>query len=419
MTEDATLQPALPSGAAPGAAAVPTPEGSPGLSRTTATLLAFASGQAVATAYYAQPLLDVMARDFAIDQGAIGLVGTATQVGYGLGLLLIVPLGDVFPRRWLIAGLLSLSAPALVTAAVAPTGIVLLCALAVTGALAVVAQVIVAYAATRANSEGRGRAVAVVTSGIIIGILLARAVAGSLADLFGWRSVYSLSAAAAIFTALALLYVLPRERKPALRVTYPRLVFSVVALFWELPILRARAFLAFLIFFAITTLLTPLALVLSAEPFGLSHTEIGLFGLAGAAGALGATVAGRWSDEGRAERTSALALALMLLAWIPSALLSVSVLGLVVGVIVMDFGLQAAHVTNQSLIYRVRPDARSRLAAAYMLLYSAGCAGGSIASTLAFANGGWPTVCLLGSATSMIALLFWIFIRHVSNELPK
>jgi predicted MFS family arabinose efflux permease len=325
-----------------------------------------------------------------------------------------VPLGDLLDRRRLIITQSSLSVIALAAVAWAPTGATLLTAIAAVGVLAVVAQVFVAYAAILAHPSERGRVVGIVTSGIVIGILLARTVAGALSDLFGWRSVYLVSAAATLVVIAFLLKALPRHASRSARVSYPRLIGSVFTLFVEEPILRVRAVLALLIFAAITVLLTPLVLPLTAPPFSLSHTEVGLFGLAGAAGALGASSAGRFADRGCAQRMTGWALTVMLLSWLPIALLPYSLGSLILGVVTMDFGLQAVHVSNQSLIYRVRPEAQSRLAAGYMIFYSVGCAAGSIVSTFAYASAGWNGVCLVGAAVSAFALVFWTLTRHVA-----
>ena len=291
---------------------------------------------------------------------------------------------------------------------------VLLIGMAAVGLLAVVTQVLVAYAATLAPAAAeRGRAVGVVTSGIIIGILLARTISGTLSDLFGWRSVYIVSAAATLVIAVSLAKVLPRHEDRSVPMAYPKLIGSVFALFVQEPVLRIRAILALLIFAAITILWTPIVLPLSAPPFSLSHTEVGLFGLAGAMGAIGAARAGRLADRGRAEHTTGIALAIMLVSWLPIALLPYSLWGLIIGVVTIDFGLQSVHVANQSLIYRVRPEARSRLTAGYMIFYSIGCATGSIVSTLVYARTGWTGVCLLGAMISAVAFVFWALTRHM------
>jgi predicted MFS family arabinose efflux permease len=388
----------------------------PALPRGLTLLFSVACGLAVANAYYAQPLLDAMADDFKIDRAVVGLVMTITQIGYGLGLLLVVPLGDLLDRRRLVVSQSLLAAIALIVVALAQSAEVMLAGMATVGMLAVVTQVLVAYAGTLAEPSERGRVVGVVTSGVIIGIMLARSVSGTLADLFGWRSVYLASAAATLIVAVLLFRSLPRQTIASARIPYLRLVGSVFTLFLEEPILRVRAVLALLIFAMVNALWTPMVLPLSAPPFSLSHTEVGMFGFAGAMGAVGAASAGRFADRGHAQRTTGIALSIMLVSWLPIALLGHSLWGLIIGVVVIDFGLQAVHVSSQSLIFRVRPEARSRLTAAYMIFYSIGAGAGAIVSTLAYARAGWPGVCLLGAAISTAALVFWVLTRHVTRE---
>ncbi|WP_174049888.1 MFS transporter [Rhizobium rhizogenes] len=383
------------------------PRQAPPLSRAIMLLFAAASGLAVANAYFAHPMLDVMADDLGLSRAHAGLIVGATQVGYGLGLILLVPIGDLIDRRRLVIAQSLLSVAALIAIGFASSGNMLLVAMAVMGLLAVVTQAFVAYAASLAPPAERGHIVGVVTSGIVLGILLARTVAGTLTDLSGWRTVYLASAAATLVIVALLWKALPRQEARPASMSYPRLIGSLFGLLVSEPALLIRGIICMLIFANITTLLTPLVLPLSAPPFSLSHTAIGLFGLAGVAGALGATRAGRWTDRGLGQRTTGISLALMLLAWGPISLLSRSILWLVIGVIVIDFGLQAVHVTNQAMIYRVRPDAQSRLTAGYMVFYSIGSALGSSMSTLAYAHAGWLGVCLLGAGISAAALAFW------------
>jgi predicted MFS family arabinose efflux permease len=269
----------------------------------------------------------------------------------------------------------------------------------------------VAHASALAHPAQRGRVVGTVTSGIISGILLARVVSGLLSDAWGWRAAYGAAAVANLAVAWALYRALPAQAVRNGRIGYLSLVGSVLLLWRDERVLRERALLALLVFMAMTVLWTPMALALRAPPLALTHTEVGLFGLAGVLGALGATRAGRWADRGHAQRTTGIALLLMLGSWGASALLPHSLWGLIVGVLVLDFGLQAVHVSNQSLIYRVRPEAQSRLAAAYMVFYSIGCALGSIASTWVYDRAGWAGVCTFGAALSAAALLWWLTAR--------
>ncbi|MBB2973455.1 MFS transporter [Mesorhizobium sp. RMAD-H1] len=400
------------------AAAAPAanPAARPSLSSATLLLFALASGLAVANVYFAHPLLDVMADDLGLSRATAGLIVAASQVGYALGLIFLVPLGDLFDRRKLIVGHFLLSALALMSIGFAANSALLLASMGAMGLLAVVTQALVAYAANLAEPERRGHVVGIVTSGIVLGILLARAVAGALTDVSGWRSVYLSSALLTLLIGLALWRSLPRQRREPAGLSYPALILSLATLFRSEPVLRIRAVIAMLIFADITTLLAPLVMPLSAPPFELSHAEIGLFGLAGAAGALAASRAGRIADRGHAQRMTGIALLLMLLAWGPIALLGHSLLWLIAGVLIIDFGLQAVHVTNQAMIYRVRPDAQNRLTAAYMVFYSIGSAGGSALSTWVYAHAGWNGVCLLGTGISLATLAFWAATLRATPE---
>lgn len=379
------------------------------LSGAVVLLFAIACGLSVANVYYAQPLLDAMAMTFSMNPATVGIVISLTQVGYGVGLLLLVPLGDLLNRRYLIVCQLLLSTCAVLLVALSSSSLWFLAGLLLTGLLAVVAQVLVAYAANLARPEQRGHVVGLVTSGIVVGLLLARTVSGIMADLAGWRSVYLLSAGLTLLMALLLWRVLPAVEQPRTPGSYGQLLGSVLRLLREEKVLRDRAVLALLTFAAGTVLWTPLVLALSTPPLSLSHTQIGLFGLAGAAGALGAAHAGRLADRGLAQWTSGAALLLMLLSWLAIAFTQSSLWALLLGVITFDLGLQAVHVTSQSLIYSVRPDAQSRLVAAYMLFYSAGSALGSVLATMMYAWAGWLGVCALGAAINLLALVYWRF----------
>ncbi|GLW11882.1 MFS transporter [Microtetraspora sp. NBRC 13810] len=375
-------------------------------------LLALAAGTSVANVYFAQPLLVTLGADFAIGPAALGTMVTLTQLGYGLGLFLVVPLGDLADRRRLVVTQLLLLAAALVAVGTAASAAVLLAGMAAVGLLAVVTQTLVACAASLAVPARRGAVVGTVTSGVVAGILLARTVSGLLADFAGWRSVYLASAALTCAVAVALRRALPPGGPPAPGLTYGRLLRSTVTLFAQERLLRLRAVFALLIFAAFSTLWSSVALPLSEPPLSLSHTAIGAFGLAGAAGAAAAAVAGRLNDRGHSRRTTGVALALLAASWLPLALTRQSLWALVGGVIVLDLAVQAVHVTSQSLIYPLRPDAGSRLIGGYMVFYSIGSAGGAAAATALYAAAGWTAVCALGAAISLLALLVWALTRR-------
>lgn len=386
-----------------------------GLSSALTALFAVTCALAVANVYFAQPLLDSMAQSLGVAPAMIGVVVTATQAGYAAGLLLIVPLGDRFNRKRLILGQILLSALALAGVGASPTWLALLGTLIVVGLMAVVVQVVVAYAASLATPSQRGRAVGTVTSGIVLGILLARFASGLIADLAGWRAVYFLSSGLMLILGAVLWRTIPKAASPPSRDSYAALIRSLFKLLVSEPVLQVRGLLALLIFAAFSVLWTAMVLPLSAPPLSLSHTAIGLFGLAGVAGALAARRAGRWADQGLGQRVTGLALCVLTLSWVPIGFAQTSLIALVCGVILLDFAVQAVHVTSQSLIFAARPDAQSRLVGAYMCFYSVGSAVGAVAATQVYVRWGWVAVCLLGASTSAAALVLWYLTAHVRD----
>ncbi|MFJ8694973.1 MFS transporter [Streptomyces roseolilacinus] len=383
------------------------------LSRAVVVLFAVACGAAVANVYFSQPLLVTMGHDLAMSPALVGGVVTLTHVGYGLGLFFLVPLGDAVDRRRLIVTQLLLLVVALAVVATARTAAILLTGMAATGLLAVVTQTLVAFAASLAPPAGRGRVVGLVTGGVVIGILLARTASGLMADLAGWRSVYLASASLTALLALVLHRVLPRHGgTPPAPLRYGQLLRSTITLFARERLLRLRALFGLLIFAAFSTLWSSVALPLSEAPYFLPHSAIGALGLIGVAGALAATVAGRLNDRGLSRRTTGTALALLAASWLPLAFTRSSLWALVVGVLLLDLAVQAVHVTNQTLIYALYPDAGSRLIGGYMVFYSIGSAIGAIAATSLHTVAGWGAVCALGGAFSCLGLVLWAFTRH-------
>ncbi|WP_085617790.1 MULTISPECIES: MFS transporter [unclassified Pseudomonas] len=382
------------------------------LTRWITLLLAITSAMAVATVYFAQPLLESMAADLGVAQQQIGWVVGATQAGYALGLLLIVPLGDLIDRKRLLLGQLLFSALALVGVGMAPNWALLLLALAITGLMAVMVQVMVAHAASLAAPGQQGQAVGTVTSGIVLGILLARLVSGGLADLAGWRSVYLIAAGLLMLLALVLWRSLPAGQPVSLRSGYRALIVAQFRLYRHDRLLRQRGLFGVLIFAAFSVLWSAMVMPLSAEPLALSHTEVGLFGLAGVAGTLAAARAGRLADQGLGERTTGLALVLLVLSWLPTAFVGHSLMVFGLGVLMLDFAVQAVHVTNQSLLLAGRGAMASRLIGAYMCCYSLGSGVGAVLASWVYAHWGWAAVCGLGMGISAVALGYWLWLQR-------
>ncbi|WP_194208140.1 MFS transporter [Superficieibacter sp. 1612_C1] len=376
------------------------------LSPTLIVLMSVATGLAVASNYYPQPLLDTIARAFSLTPGQAGFIVTVAQLGYAAGLLFLVPLGDMFERRKLIVSMTLLSAIGLLVTASSQSLAVMLLGTALTGLFSVVAQILVPLAATLATPEKRGKVVGTIMSGLLLGILLARTVAGLLADLGGWRTVYWVAAVLMTLMALALWRGLPKIKQEN-HLNYPQILGSVFTLFLHNKLLRTRAILGCLTFANFSILWTSMAFLLASPPFNYSESMIGLFGLAGAAGALGARPAGGLADKGKAHLTTTVGLLLLLLSWIAIWFGHASVLALIIGILVLDLTVQGVHITNQTVIYRVQPDARNRLTAGYMTSYFIGGAAGSLISAAAWQHAGWAGVCGAGAIIAVLNLLAW------------
>lgn len=376
------------------------------LSPTLIMLMSVATGLAVASNYYPQPLLDTIARAFSLTPGQAGFIVTVAQLGYAAGLLFLVPLGDMFERRKLIVSMTLLSAIGLLVTASSQSLAVMLLGTALTGLFSVVAQILVPLAATLATPEKRGKVVGTIMSGLLLGILLARTAAGLLADLGGWRTVYWVAAVLMTLMALALWRGLPKIKQEN-HLNYPQILGSVFTLFLHNKLLRTRAILGCLTFANFSILWTSMAFLLASPPFNYSESMIGLFGLAGAAGALGARPAGGLADKGKAHLTTTVGLLLLLLSWIAIWFGHASVLALIIGILVLDLTVQGVHITNQTVIYRVQPDARNRLTAGYMTSYFIGGAAGSLISAAAWQHAGWAGVCGAGAIIAVLNLLAW------------
>ena len=383
---------------------------SQGLSLPLVLIMAAATGLAVASNYFAQPLLPTLAVDLHLSTAQAGGIVTTAQLGYATGLLFIVPLGDLFERRALITLMSVLSAAGLLTVALAPNLTLVLVGTALTGLFSVVAQILVPYAATLASPDQRGKVVGTVMSGLLLGILFARTVAGALTSLGTWRTVYFVGAGAMVGVAFVLRRALPKHHQPV-DLSYFRLILSIFALFREEPVLRLRALLGAAAFGTFSVFWTSMAFLLAGPPHRLSPSSIGLFGLVGAAGALAASSAGRLADRGKGHWATGGGLALLLVSWVPLALVGRSMGLFLAGVLLLDFAIQGIHISNQAAIYRIRPEARNRLTAAYMTSYFLGGAAGSLASAAAFSRFGWLGVVVVGAAFSASGGVAWLLAR--------
>jgi len=373
----------------------------PVLRRLTVVVMAVATGAAVANNYFAQPLLPLIGQDLHLSSGTTGLIVTFAQLGFAAGLLLIVPLGDLVERRALIVGLSLASAAGLVGFALSGSGALVLAAAAFVGVVTVLVQIIVAFAASLAGDADRGRIVGMVMSGLLIGILLARTVAGVLAELGSWRTVYLVGAAIMVAEAGGRRTQLPLwHESTGLR--YRAALASTARLFTQEPLIRLRAAFGLLCFATFSVLWTSMAYLL-ADHYRYGPAVIGLFGIAGAAGALTATAAGRRSDQGKLRSSTLVSCVVLSASWLMLWLGGQSIIAFIVGVILLDIGAQALHITNQGAIYRIHPEARSRVTSVYMICYFLGGAAGSALSTSVFQRWGWNGVSALGAAFALAA----------------
>ena len=381
---------------------------SPGLPHAWVAMLAFCAAASVSNVYFAQPLLGALARDFALsDAWAGGIIG-ATQGGCALALALVVPLGDRWPRKPVLLVQLVLLTLALLAVGLAQARWSLLIGMLAIGLLGTaMTQGLIACAAALAPPAERGRVVGAVQGGVVIGLLLARAVAGWIADVAGWRAVYMVSAGFSAAMLCMLWRALPAPPSGLSPTKYVALLRSMWQLLMTERVLQIRGLIGLLMFAAFNVFWSAMALALSAPPYGFSPAGIGAFGLVGVIGALAAARAGHLADRGWAQAATGVALGLLLVAWLPLGLGSQHLAGLIVGVVLLDLGGQAVHVLNQSLVFRLRPEAHSRLVGAYMLFYAAGSGLGAMLSTQVYASAGWSGVCLLGAALSVAALMFW------------
>jgi predicted MFS family arabinose efflux permease len=376
------------------------------LPRRTVWVMAVAVAVIVSNIYFAQPLLADIAQTFGLSVTRVGAIAMLSQAGTAVGMFLFVPLGDKFERRGLILALLLAAAVALGLVATAQNAIWLGLASFAMGAFASNVHVVVPFAAHLAPPAQRGRVVGTVVAGILFGVLLARTFSGTLGAVLGWRAVYAIAAGAMLVLAVVLRKQLPISR-PEAPLSWLQLMRSTVTLVRRHALLREAALLGALFFAAFSAFWTTLVFFLADAPYHYASAGAvaGMFGLVGAVGAAGAPTIGHLADKHGPRFTIHIALWLALGAFILMGLAGRHLAGLIVGVVIMDFGVQCGHVANQTRIYSIDPAARSRLNMVYMFCYFIGGGLGSYLGACLWHLAGWTGVCALGTGFLTLALI--------------
>ncbi|MEU0602418.1 MFS transporter [Streptomyces sp. NPDC006393] len=379
-----------------------------GLPDRLVTVFAVAAGLAVANIYYAHPLLTAIASAFGVGSTAASSVVTASTAGYTVGLALLVPLGDIVNRRRLLVALLLVTALAQAASAAAPTVTALVVLSGLMAVTAVGAPLLVAFAAALARPEQRGQVTGRVMSGVLGGVLLARTGSGLLAQWTGsWRTVFAVAAVGMLVLAALLWRLLP-DLEPPEKLGYFALLRSVASVVAQEPLLRLRCLYGFLTFASFSAFWASAAFLLARPPYSYGAALIGAFGLLGVAGAVAARATGPLVDRGRDRLATTLLYGANLVAW---ALLALDggrlPVCLVLGVLLLDFGVQGAQVTNLGVLYRLRPEARNRITMAYMSAYFLGGAAGSALSGAVYSAAGWSGVSAAGGGLAALVLVLW------------
>jgi len=377
------------------------------ISQRLVLIMAFACAVSVANLYYIQPLLALMRHGFGVSAGQMGAIPTILQIGYALGLLLIVPLGDYYNQRSLILSMLILVALALAAMASAPTLFFLGLAGAFVGLTTVVPQLILPYAANLAPAPIRGRVLGTIMSGLLIGVLLARTVSGALAAWLGWRAMYWIAAVMMILLAVGLRFLLPPDRMPKGKMNYLQLLRSLWYLARTQPALRETSLFGAMTFGAFSAFWVTLSFLLETPPYHFGSVVAGLFGLVGVAGALMASVVGKFSDRHDARYANGFTMLIALLAFIILWLFGYRLVGLIIGVILLDLGAQGNLVACQTRVYSLLEGARSRLNTVFMFSYFLGGSLGSLLGTLGWSIARWNGVCM--AAILMLVAAFIVY----------
>ncbi|MCR8559379.1 MFS transporter [Mucilaginibacter sp. BJC16-A38] len=388
---------------------VTTPRKHPELTSLTLWIMTVATGLVVANLYYNQPLLEDIARTFHTSRAKAGQVSILTQMGYATGMFFLAPLADMVKRKRLMVILFAFIVLSLLITALSPSVNILIFASFFLGAASMIPQLLVPMAAHLAKPSERGKKIGVIMSGLLIGILLSRTFSGYIGEYLGWRAVYYIAAGIMLLMWLMIGIFLP-EVEPDYKGTYKSLMTSLIHLVKEEPKLRLAALRGALCFACFSAFWTTIVFLLK-QNFNMGSSVAGEFGLVGAFGAIAAGLMGRLSDKMDAYKLSGFTLLLILISFIIFIFSAHSIAGLIIGVIVLDMGVQATHISNQSIIFALKPEARNRINTIYMVTYFLGGSLGTFIATQLWKSYQWNGVCITGMAISVITLIIH-FLNH-------
>jgi predicted MFS family arabinose efflux permease len=379
----------------------------PALTRLHLLVMTIATGMVVANIYYNQPLLADISRDLKVSQGQGGLLAMLTQSGYAAGMLFTVPLGDMFERKKLIMFEFLMTIIALLLAAWAPNIHLLMVASFLIGAFSIIPQLMVPMAAHLSAPDQRGKTIGFVMSGLLIGILLSRTVSGYVGAHLGWRAMFLIAAVLMFILWIALYFLLPQVHSEYTG-SYKELMKSLIDLIKEEPVLRVAAIRGALCYACFSGFWTTLVFLLKEPQYHAGSEAAGAFGLVGAFGALAASQMGRLSDKGNSYKLTAVSILLVVVSYIVFGFSANNIVLLVIGVIIMDMGVQATHISNQAVIFALRPEARNRLNTVYMVTYFIGGAAGTFVASQEWNIYKWNGVVVMGISLSVLSLIIHV-----------
>lgn len=369
----------------------------------------------VANIYYNQPLLSDIAKSYHVTNSKAGQVSMCTQIGYALGLIFIIPLGDMFERKKLMLIDFIFMVTSLLAAAMAPSVAALMIASIFIGISSVIPQLLIPMAAHLAKPNERGKKIGFIMSGLLVGILASRTVSGFVGQYLGWRAMFYIAAGMMLLIWLLVYLQLPRV-EPDYSSSYKKLMTSIVQLIKDEPALRLAAFRGALCFACYSAFWTSLVFLLKQPQFNASTSAVGAFGLVCISGALAAVVMGRLSDKTNAYKLSAFTIGFIIISFIIFLLSSSSVIGLIIGIVLMDIGVQATHISNQTIVFALKPEARNRINTVYMGSYFIGGSCGTFLAASIWDKYQWSGVCTIGITLSIIVLIVHLLNRQKMNK---